>query len=83
MFVITGGAGFIGSNVAAQIEAREMGEVAVIDRLRNGDKWRNISKRFCVTSYFRKIRLIFERACGQDRSRFAFRSDFFSDGKRC
>ncbi|CCZ22341.1 nucleoside-diphosphate-sugar epimerase [Acetobacter sp. CAG:977] len=46
MFVITGGAGFIGSNVAAQIEAREMGEVAVIDRLRNGDKWRNISKRF-------------------------------------
>lgn len=46
MFVITGGAGFIGSNVAAEIEARGMGEVAVIDRLRNGDKWRNISKRF-------------------------------------
>lgn len=46
MFIVTGGAGFIGSNVAAAIEDRGMGEVAVIDRLRDGEKWRNISKRF-------------------------------------
>lgn len=45
MFVITGGAGFIGSNVAAAIEERGLGEVAIVDRLRRGDKWRNISKR--------------------------------------
>lgn len=45
MFVITGGAGFIGSNVAALIEERGLGEVAIVDRLRDKDKWRNIAKR--------------------------------------
>ncbi|MBF0334266.1 MAG: ADP-glyceromanno-heptose 6-epimerase [Alphaproteobacteria bacterium] len=44
MIVVTGGAGFIGSNVAAALEAR--GErVVVCDRLRSGDKWRNVAKR--------------------------------------
>lgn len=44
MYVITGGAGFIASNVVAAIEERGMGEVAIVDRLRDGDKWRNIAK---------------------------------------
>lgn len=44
MIVVTGGAGFIGSNVTAALEAR--GErVVVCDRLRSGDKWRNLAKR--------------------------------------
>jgi ADP-L-glycero-D-manno-heptose 6-epimerase len=43
MILITGGAGFIGSNVAAALAGR--GErVAVCDRLRQGDKWRNLAK---------------------------------------
>jgi ADP-L-glycero-D-manno-heptose 6-epimerase len=43
MILVTGGAGFIGSNVAAALAAR--GErVAVCDRLRQADKWRNLAK---------------------------------------
>lgn len=44
MILVTGGAGFIGSNLAAALDAR--GEkVAVCDWLGNGDKWRNLAKR--------------------------------------
>lgn len=44
MILITGGAGFIGSNLAAALDAR--GErVVICDRLRKEEKWRNISKR--------------------------------------
>jgi len=44
MIIVTGGAGFIGSNLVAALDAR--GErVAVCDRLGHDDKWRNIAKR--------------------------------------
>lgn len=45
MIVVTGGAGFIGSNIVAALEQQGRGPVAVCDRLRDGDKWRNIAKR--------------------------------------
>ena len=45
MYVITGGAGFIGSNIAATLEAKGAGPLVIADRLRHGDKWRNIAKR--------------------------------------
>jgi len=45
MYVITGGAGFIGSNIAATLEAKGAGPLVIVDRLRHGDKWRNIAKR--------------------------------------
>lgn len=45
MIVVTGGAGFIGSNIVAALEAKGMGPVVVCDRLRKGDKWRNLAKR--------------------------------------
>ena len=45
MYVVTGGAGFIGSNIAHGLEAAGLGPVVVIDRLRSGNKWRNIAKR--------------------------------------
>jgi ADP-L-glycero-D-manno-heptose 6-epimerase len=45
MYVVTGGAGFIGSNIAAAIEERGLGKVVICDRLRDGDKWRNVAKR--------------------------------------
>ncbi|MBK8909607.1 MAG: ADP-glyceromanno-heptose 6-epimerase [Rhodospirillales bacterium] len=48
MFVVTGGAGFIGSNIVAALEQRRTEPLAVCDRLRSGDKWRNISKRELV-----------------------------------
>ncbi len=45
MFLVTGGAGFIGSNIVAALEERGLGKVAVCDRLGSGGKRRNIEKR--------------------------------------
>jgi len=45
MIVITGGAGFIGSNLAAALEERGERDLVVCDRLGQGDKWRNLAKR--------------------------------------
>ena len=43
MILVTGGAGFIGSNIAAALAERGA-EVAVCDRLGADDKWRNLAK---------------------------------------
>lgn len=43
MYVVTGGAGFIGSNVVAGLSDRGE-EVAVCDWLRSDGRWRNLSK---------------------------------------
>lgn len=45
MIIVTGGAGFIGSNIVAALEARGETEIVVCDSLGRGDKWRNIAKR--------------------------------------
>ena len=45
MYVITGGAGFIGSNIAAALDAGGE-DIVIVDWLRNDPfKWRNIAKR--------------------------------------
>jgi ADP-L-glycero-D-manno-heptose 6-epimerase len=43
--LITGGAGFIGSNLLAGLEERGGHDLVVCDTLGNGDKWRNVAKR--------------------------------------
>ena len=43
MILVTGGAGFIGSNVAAALSERG-DAVAICDLLGQDDKWRNIAK---------------------------------------
>src|SRR5690606_16792645 len=44
MHIITGGAGFIGSNIAATLD--EMGQdIVIVDWLGDGEKWKNIAKR--------------------------------------
>ncbi len=45
MYVVTGGAGFIGSNIVAALDERKPGSVLVCDRLRDGVKWLNLAKR--------------------------------------
>jgi len=43
MIMVTGGAGFIGSNLHAALVARGC-ETVVVDRLRSNGKWRNLAK---------------------------------------
>ncbi len=45
MILVTGGAGFIGSNIVAALEARGRHDVVVCDRLGTREKWQNIAKR--------------------------------------
>jgi ADP-L-glycero-D-manno-heptose 6-epimerase len=45
MIVITGGAGFIGSNLIASLQTRGGSGLVVVDRLGNDEKWRNLAKR--------------------------------------
>ena len=44
LIVVTGGAGFIGSNVVAALAARGRDGIVVCDSLGNGEKWRNLAK---------------------------------------
>ncbi|WP_407169465.1 ADP-glyceromanno-heptose 6-epimerase [Bradyrhizobium sp. ORS 111] len=45
MFLVTGGAGFIGSNVVAALNDAGRSDVAVCDILGSDGKWRNLAKR--------------------------------------
>lgn len=45
MIIITGGAGFIGSNIVAELEKQNYKDLVVVDWLGNQDKWKNIAKR--------------------------------------
>jgi ADP-L-glycero-D-manno-heptose 6-epimerase len=45
MLLVTGGAGFIGSNVVASLNEAGRTDVVVCDTLGSGSKWRNLRKR--------------------------------------
>lgn len=45
MIIVTGGAGFIGSNLVAGLNDRGIHDIVVCDWLGNDDKWRNLAKR--------------------------------------
>ena len=45
MLLVTGGAGFIGSNVVAALNAAGRSDIAVNDDFGSGAKWRNLGKR--------------------------------------
>ena len=48
MFLVTGGAGFIGSNVVASLNEAGASSVAVSDKLESDNKWRNLAKHQVV-----------------------------------
>lgn len=45
MIIVTGGAGFIGSNLVAALEERSLSRLVICDILGTDSKWKNISKR--------------------------------------
>ena len=45
MFLVTGGAGFIGSNLVAALNDASITDIVVNDVLGSGDKWHNLRKR--------------------------------------
>jgi ADP-L-glycero-D-manno-heptose 6-epimerase len=45
MLLVTGGAGFIGSNLVASLNEAGRADVVVADTLGSGEKWRNLQKR--------------------------------------
>jgi ADP-L-glycero-D-manno-heptose 6-epimerase len=45
MYLVTGGAGFIGSNLVARLNEAGHGDIAVCDYLGTEGKWRNLQKR--------------------------------------
>jgi len=45
MIIVTGAAGFIGSNIVAALEERGINRIVACDTFGNTDKWRNLVKR--------------------------------------
>lgn len=57
MIVVTGAAGFIGSNIVADLERLGKGPIAACDWFGSGDKWLNLAKR-SIAAFVAPERLI-------------------------
>ena len=44
MIIVTGGAGFIGSALVAELNARGLDDILIVDLLGSSDKWKNLRK---------------------------------------
>ena len=46
MIIVTGGAGFIGSNVVAKLNEMAVSDILIVDNLGNGEKWKNLRGKY-------------------------------------
>jgi len=62
-YVVTGAAGFIGSNIVRELNARGETDILAIDNLKKGDKFRNLAD--CeIADYFDKGSFLAELEAG-------------------
>ena len=59
MILVTGGAGFIGSNLVAELNRRGLFDILVVDNLTDGRKALNLAK-CCIADYEDKDRFFTE-----------------------
>ena len=45
MIIVTGGAGFIGSALIAELNSKDYSEILVVDRLGKENKWKNLCNK--------------------------------------
>jgi ADP-L-glycero-D-manno-heptose 6-epimerase len=64
MIVVTGGAGFIGSNLVAELNERGRNDIVVSDWLREDQRWLNLRKRMFRDFVFPEDLIAF---CGRNR----------------
>lgn len=65
MIVVTGGAGFIGSNLIKGLNARGRGDILVVDHLEHGQKFANLVD--CeIADYWDREQLLDHINCGKD-----------------
>jgi ADP-L-glycero-D-manno-heptose 6-epimerase len=53
MIIVTGGAGFIGSAIAAALNTRGIKDILIVDELGCDEKWKNL-RNLCFTDYVEK-----------------------------
>lgn len=68
MIIVTGGAGFIGSNIVAALNGRGVTDILVVDHLKNGRKMRNLSD-LDILDYVDREDFIQRVRAGQDFGR--------------
>ena len=57
MIIVTGGAGFIGSALIAELNARQITDILVVDKLGTGGKWKNL-RNLSFADYVEKADLL-------------------------
>lgn len=67
MIVVTGAAGFIGSNIVAELNDRGVDDILVCDRLGSDGRWQNLRKRM-FTEFAQPEELLTRLAARQDVS---------------
>ena len=45
MYIVTGGAGFIGSVMVWKLNQQGIDDIIIVDKLRKEDKWKNLTKK--------------------------------------